>query len=236
LKPPAPRRSATPDPVEPPLVFISYSHRDEDARKKLDKHLTQLRREGVNFCFDGDMLPGAEIDPDIRRMLKRADLFLALGSPDYLHSAYCFETEYGYAIRKAARKRVHVVVALIHACQWRHTRMARYKVLPKDGKPVDQWARRGDAYEDIVEGIRAVIKVVRKDREALLEVAAGRKRRSAPKAAARASAVERPAAAAKPAVVKRLKIAKVSPGKNASFTRKPPATAAKRKPASPGKA
>jgi hypothetical protein len=224
--------------VKPPLVFISYSHRDDDARKTLDKHLIQLKREGVEVWFDGDILPGAEIDPDVRRMLKRADVFVALGSPDYLNSTYCFETEYGYAIRKAARKQVHVVVALLRACQWRHTRMARYKLLPKDGKPVDQWARRGDAYEDIVEGIRAVVKVVRRDREAMATAAAtGNPKRSSSKKVAKTSAVGGSAAAAKKSVAAR-KVSKDSSVASSKTPRKRSATdaAAKGKPAGAGRA
>lgn len=148
-----------------PEIFISYSHRDERARSLLDKHLAQLMREGVSVWFDGDILPGAEIDPAIMRRLKRADVFVALASPDYLQSAYCYEKEYGFAMRKARRMKLHVVVAVLRACQWRHTRMARYKLLPKDGRPIDQWARRGDAYEDVVEGIRLVLRQVRLDRQ-----------------------------------------------------------------------
>jgi hypothetical protein len=237
LKPPAPRRSAKPPEVKSPLVFISYSHRDDDARKTLDKHLIQLKREGVEVWFDGDILPGAEINPDVRRMLKRADVFVALGSPDYLNSTYCFETEYGYAIRKAARKQVHVVVALLRACQWRHTRMARYKLLPKDGKPVDQWARRGDAYEDIVEGIRAVVKVVRRDREALATAATGKPKRSSSKTVAKTPAVGGSAAAAKKSVAAR-KVSKASSVASSKTPRKRSATdaAAKGKPAEPGRA
>jgi hypothetical protein len=240
LKPPVPRRSAKLLPVKPPLVFISYSHHDDDARKTLDKHLIQLKREGVEVWFDGDILPGAEIDPDVRRMLKRAHVFVALGSPDYLNSTYCFDTEYGYAIRKAARKQVHVVVALLRACQWRHTRMARYKLLPKDGKPVDQWARRGDAYEDIVEGIRAVVKVVRRDREALATTAAatGKPKRSSSKTVAKTPAAGGSAAAAKKSVAARPKVSKDSSVASSKTPRKRSATdaAAKGRPAGTGRA
>lgn len=142
-------------------VFVSYSHLDDEFRKRFETHMAQLHREGVRTWFDGDITPGAELDPNIRRALKQADIFVALASPNYLASRYCFETEYGFALRKAARKNLYVVVILLRQCQWRHTRMARYKLLPKDAKPIDQWARRGDAWENVVEGIRAVVKQFR---------------------------------------------------------------------------
>jgi hypothetical protein len=140
---------------------VSYSHLDDEFRKRFETHMAQLHREGVRTWFDGDITPGAELDPNIRRALKQADIFVALAGPNYLASRYCFETEYGFALRKAARKKLFVVVVLLRQCQWRHTRMARYKLLPRDAKPIDQWARRGDAWENVVEGIRAVVKQFR---------------------------------------------------------------------------
>lgn len=157
----APRTGATPEPPAPVRVFISYSHRDEAARGRLDVHMAQLKREGVSVFFDGDMIAGTELDPRIRRELRLADIFVALASPAYLHSRYCFEIEYGYALRKARRGKVHLVVTLVEECQWRHTRMARYKLLPKDGKPVSKWRPYGEAFEDIVNGLRGVVKAVR---------------------------------------------------------------------------
>lgn len=146
------------------LVFVSYSHRDDKAREQFDIHTAQLKREGVSFWFDGDMIAGVELHPNIRRQLKAADIFVALASPEYLHSEYCYDKEYSFALRKASRGKVHVVVALIKQCQWRHTRMAHYKMLPKDAKAVSQWARHSDAYENIVEGLREVVKAVRQNK------------------------------------------------------------------------
>jgi hypothetical protein len=142
-------------------VFVSYSHLDDEFRRRFETHMAQLHREGVRTWFDGDITPGAELDPNIRRALKQADIFVALASPNYLASRYCFDTEYGFALRKAARKKLFVVVVLLRQCQWRHTRMVRYKLLPRDAKPIDQWARRGDAWENVIEGIRAVVKQFR---------------------------------------------------------------------------
>ena len=55
--------------------------------------------------------------------MKQADIFVALASPNYLASRYCFETEYGFALRKAAREKLFEIVVLLRQCQWRHTRL-----------------------------------------------------------------------------------------------------------------
>lgn len=145
----------------PLLVFISYSHRDGEFRERLEVHLSSLRREGLETWFDGDMLAGDELDPTIRRKLKQADIFVALASPDYLHSRYCYEREYQFALRKASRKKIHVVVAIARRCSWRHTRMGRYLALPKDGKAIEDFSRRTRAYEQIVDALRVIAKRIR---------------------------------------------------------------------------
>lgn len=118
----------------PVRIFVSYSHKDAAFQRKLEIHLAALKREGIETFYDGNVDPGADLDASIRRELRDAHVFLALASPDYLHSEYCFTKEYGYALRRALRKTMHVVVAVIRPCQWKHTRMARYKALPRTGK------------------------------------------------------------------------------------------------------
>lgn len=145
-------------------IFVSYSHKDRAARERLQTHLTPLMREGVDLWFDDRIPAGGELDPDIKRALRTADIFVALASPDYLRSEYCFITEYGYAMRRAARKAMFVVVAVIRPCGWKHTRMGRYKALPNDGKVTTQWSNRDLAYEDIAEGVRRVVTLAQAQR------------------------------------------------------------------------
>lgn len=144
----------------PVRVFISYSHKDAAFRHKLEVHLAVLKRDGIiETFFDGDIHPGEDLDASIKRELRDADVFVALASPEYLHSNYCFVKEYQYALRRAARKTMHVVVAVIRPCGWKHTRMGRYKALPEDGKEVTTWGNRDSAFEDIVTGVRRVVKL-----------------------------------------------------------------------------
>jgi len=151
----------------PVRIFVSYSHKDAEFRRKLEIHLAALKREGVGTFYDGDIHPGADLDATIKSELRAANVFVALASPEYLHSEYCFEKEYGYALRRARRKMMHVIVAVIRPCQWQHTRMARYKALPEDGKEVVRWGSRDSAFEDIVNGVRRVVKLAQVAQSAL---------------------------------------------------------------------
>lgn len=144
-------------------LFISYSHKDEAARDKLDTHLAQLKRDDVSTWFDGDLTAGEALDPNIARHLRRAHVFVALFSPDYLASKYCWEIEYKRAMARRARGTMRVVAVLVRPCDWRNTRAANFKLLPKDGRPASEWRPADKAYLDAANGIREVVKAVRSE-------------------------------------------------------------------------
>lgn len=148
-------------------VFISSSHKDDAERARLKTHLAPLgRRKGLDVWWDGDMLAGADINDEVRLALRRAKIFIALVSPAYLEPDYCFNKEYRRAMRRAARKTMHVVVAVMKPCHWTQTTMRRHKALPHDAKPVVQWTNRDQACVDIVAGITKVIAAVRTEERA----------------------------------------------------------------------
>ena len=142
-------------------LFISYSHKDAAARDKLETHLAQLKRDQVSTWFDGDLDAGEALDPAIARQLRRAHVFIALFSPDYLASKYCWDIEYKRAMARRARGTMRVVAVLVRPCDWQNTRAAKFKLLPKDGRPASDWRPTDKAYLDAANGIREVVKAVR---------------------------------------------------------------------------
>ena len=61
----------------PYSVFISYSHRDRELRGKLEKHLSNLRRQKVIASwYDGDISPGTEWKSQISEHLNRDQIIL----------------------------------------------------------------------------------------------------------------------------------------------------------------
>src|SRR5688500_13754698 len=74
-----------PQPVE---VSISYSHKDDPLREKLDTHLSLLRRQGVIAAWhDRRITAGQEWAGAIDEHLERAAVILLLVSADFLASA-----------------------------------------------------------------------------------------------------------------------------------------------------
>lgn len=75
-------------------AFISYSHRDEKALERLHTHLATLRREQkITAWYDREILAGDDVDNVINSNLRESEIFLALVSPDFLASSYCYERE-----------------------------------------------------------------------------------------------------------------------------------------------
>ncbi|MCY7278792.1 MAG: toll/interleukin-1 receptor domain-containing protein [Phormidesmis sp. CAN_BIN44] len=86
---------------EPIKVFFSYSHRDEEFKDELVKHLSVLRRRGVISGWHDRMIaPGSEWDREIDSYLSSADIILLMVSPDFLSSEYCW----GVEIQKAMQR------------------------------------------------------------------------------------------------------------------------------------
>jgi hypothetical protein len=94
---------------------------------------------------------------------RRSHIFVALLSPDYLASRYCWNIEYRRAMNRRARGTMRVVAAVVRPCDWKATRAAHFKLLPRDGRPVTRWRSADDAFLDIAEGIRGVVRAVRRD-------------------------------------------------------------------------
>jgi hypothetical protein len=144
-------------------IFMSYSHQDAAAQAKLNTHLASWRRDGVTVWYDENIEPGAGLSTEIARELRRAHIFVALFSPAYLDSHYCWDIEYKRAMARRARKLVRVVAVVVKPCGWKQTRAAGFKLLPKDGIPPEGWSSSDAAYLNAAQGIGEVIKAVRRE-------------------------------------------------------------------------
>ncbi len=78
------------DALAPLMVFYSYAHEDERLRRKLEKHLSLLRQQGmITEWNDRQILPGTDWAHVIDTHLMTAQIILLLISPDFLASDYC---------------------------------------------------------------------------------------------------------------------------------------------------
>ena len=138
-------------------AFISYSHRDEESLRRLKTHLAVLEREGnIEAWYDRKILAGGNIDSEIDERLEACELFLALISPDFLASDYCYSREMGLALERHRSGQAHVVPIIIEPCDWKSTPLRQLKAIPKDGEPIAKWENANEAYLDVVNELRRI--------------------------------------------------------------------------------
>src|SRR5689334_10065080 len=100
-------------------LFISYSHRDEELKQQLDKHLASLKRQKVIEAWhDRKIEAGMEWAKQIDNNLNKADIILLLISPDFIFSNYCSEIEMEQAIKRHEAGEAIVVPIIIEPCDW----------------------------------------------------------------------------------------------------------------------
>jgi len=138
-------------------AFISYSHRDSPFLERLHTHLATLKREGkVKAWYDRDILAGGEINAEISGQLESCELFLALVSPDFLASNYCYEQEMQKAIELHDAGKSRIISIIVEPCDWQSTPLKRFKAVPRDGKPVSEWQNHNTAFLDVVTELRRI--------------------------------------------------------------------------------
>jgi hypothetical protein len=144
--------------MNPVKLFFSYSHKDEDLRDELVKHLSILKRQGVLEAWhDRAIDAGSEWKTEIDDHLNQAHLILLLISSDFLASDYCYAIEMLRAMERHESKEAVVIPVILRSCEWKGAPFGKLQGLPKDMKPVRDWADRDQAFTNIVLGIRKVV-------------------------------------------------------------------------------
>lgn len=148
-------RSAAALPAQRGLdLFYSYSHRDEELRDELDKHLTILRRQGViHDWHDRKITAGTDWEGQIHERLERSELILLLISSDFLASDYCYDVELERAMVRHENGDARVVPIILRPVVWRGAPFGKLRALPTDARAVTQYANRDEAFVIITEGI-----------------------------------------------------------------------------------
>lgn len=147
-------------------LFISYSHKDEELRQQLDKHLASLKRQKVIEAWhDRKIEAGMEWAKQIDDNLNKADIILLLISPDFISSNYCSEIEMEQAIKRHEAGEAIVVPIILEPCDWRWLPFSKYQAFPKNAKPITTWTNANEAFLDVIQGIRIVVERLFEERQ-----------------------------------------------------------------------
>ncbi|MBE9139406.1 GUN4 domain-containing protein [Nodosilinea sp. LEGE 07088] len=156
-------------PSEPLPIFFSYSRKDQDLMQDLVGHLEPLRRSQlIHSWHDGCIGPGEEWEPQIKENLEKAQIILLLVSVDFINSDYCYTVELSRAIARHKAGTACVIPVILRSCLWKHVpvgdmHLGDLQALPKDAKPIREWAYLDAAYTSIAEGLYDKIQQLRQE-------------------------------------------------------------------------
>ena len=139
-------------------LFYSYSHKDEELRNELERHLQLLQRSGlIQSWHDRRISPGAEWADDIDLHIRSAQIVLLLISADFLASDYCYGEEMRIALERHEQQLAVVIPIILRPVDWTGAPFAKLQALPRDGKAVTLRRNRDEAFSLIAREIREVV-------------------------------------------------------------------------------
>ncbi|MDQ2715214.1 MAG: tetratricopeptide repeat protein [Chloroflexota bacterium] len=143
---------------QPVEVFCCYAHEDEIWLRKLETHLSLLKRQGLlSLWHDRLILPGTDWRQAIDTHLETASVILLLVSADFLASDYCYGAEMKYALEQQQRGKAQVIPILIRQVDWKHAPFAYLHALPTNAKPLATWVDEDTALAEVTAGLRSII-------------------------------------------------------------------------------
>src|SRR5215467_6543485 len=117
-------------------IYVSYSRRDNRLVTQLLKYLSALERDkNVEIFYDRQIEAGQEWRETLADRLDSASIVLFMLSPDALSSDFVRDEMRGSLVGK------RIVPIVLQPCEWQKSPIARYVVLPRDGRPVATWRK-----------------------------------------------------------------------------------------------
>lgn len=138
--------------------FVSYSHKDEDFRIELGKHLRALERSGlVKLWYDRKIIAGSDWNDVINKKLTSSDIILVLISADFIDSEYCYDVEMKHMLELHNLGKALMIPIILRPTTLEGTPLADLQALPRDANPISMWQNRDAAFVNVTEGIRQAI-------------------------------------------------------------------------------
>ena len=146
---------------QPLKGFITYSHEDEQKRKKLRTYLAVMERNGkIKLRDDTDITAGGNAcQEDILKEVADSDVLLYLVSAASLASKNC-NRELTEAVRVGSR----VIPIILESCDWLNDRLSDFQALPDKGDPINKWQPESDGWQNVVDGIREAVEEMQSSR------------------------------------------------------------------------
>jgi hypothetical protein len=101
-------------------VFISYSHKDEIWKDRMQPHLRILEQHGhIELWDDRKIDVGATWYNEIESAMMDAAVAVCLISADYLASDFVTKEEIPYLLERREKEGMHLFPVLVRPCPWK---------------------------------------------------------------------------------------------------------------------
>jgi tetratricopeptide (TPR) repeat protein len=138
-------------------IFFSYSHKDKQLLKELEKYLIPLQRQGlIERWYNSMVFPDENRRQKVDTYLNMAQIILLLISPDFLASDYCY-IEMQKALELHQANQARVVPILLRPVDWENTPFAHIQALPTNNRPITLWDNLSKALVDVATGVRRAV-------------------------------------------------------------------------------
>jgi len=148
--------------MQPIKIFCSYARGSSDDKKylyELEKHLDPLKRQGqIELWHAHKIVPGADENRETLDQLKQADIILIFVSSDFMSNDYCYDVEGMRAIEMEDAGVAYVRVIRVRHIDLENTPFGCCQALPTNGKFITQYGIKQEAYLDIVQDIKEVVR------------------------------------------------------------------------------
>ncbi|HVB75559.1 MAG TPA: trypsin-like peptidase domain-containing protein [Ktedonobacteraceae bacterium] len=140
-------------------VFYSYAAEDEKMALRLQKHLILLKRQNlITDWYAAKIIPGEEPSEQIKKHLDSARIILLLISPDYMFSEHHDTVEVKRAMERSKSGEAVIIPVLLRSfADWTAAPFGKLLAIPRNGKPINRWADKDEAFAEVAKEIRAVV-------------------------------------------------------------------------------
>jgi len=146
-----------------PVVFISYSHKDETEKEHLVSHLKVLESAGhIELWVDDRIEGGADWADEIKQAIAQAKVAILLISANFLTSNFILGKEVPAFLERREQEGMIVFPVIARACSWKaFDWLDRMNVRPKNGRPI--WSgTAGQIDEDLAQIAQEVMQAARR--------------------------------------------------------------------------
>jgi hypothetical protein len=126
-----------------PIIFLSYSHKDERDKDRLATQIKVLERTGkIDLWNDDRIQVGSDWKKDIDEAMAKAKVAILLITANYLTSNFILDVEVPELLERHKKAGLNIFPVIARECAWEEVSwLVEMNVRPKNGNPV--WRSAG---------------------------------------------------------------------------------------------